>query len=644
MTTIIGNNLDNTLNGTSGSDLIVAKDGDDVINAGAGNDIINAGAGNDIINAGSGNDLVIAGSGNDIVDAGSGDDFIIAGSGNDVIDGGLGNDIIFGDSGNDTIMFSQGHDFVDGGLGIDRIVFAGNRAAFNIEVIYPWNSEHNGCGTLLYKVTEIATGSYTLFTRIESLQFADVTVTPFDAAHNHAPTDILLSNMVVNENFTGIVGNLAGVDAETLPANMTYSIIGGADAAKFALSGSQLVLINPADYETAQSLQVIIQAKDAGGLIVNKTFTIGVNDVNEAPNLSLVQTHATSVDENNAATAIATLAITDPDTAAAFTDNHYVLSGADADKFYMDVNVLMLAGVNYESLPAGDKTLDVTVIAVDTGDNSLHSDPQNFSVIINDVNEAGVILNGSGGNDTLYGGDGDDIINANAGNDILYGFYGNDILNGGTGNDTLVGGNGDDTLNGNAGNDFLNGNAGADTLNGGDGIDTANYSSSASAVNVSLVAGAANTGGDAEDDTFIFSGGLNTVEQILGSSFNDTLTGNDQDNVLIGNDGDDHLNGGGGNDVLSGGTGSDTFFYSLANEGNDTVHGGTGDIDIIAFSDIALAATVSFNLTSGSVTSFSDSGWSFTADAAGTINFAGGSITFDGIEQLYRPVPPDKGK
>ena len=135
------------------------------------------------------------------------------------------------------------------------------------------------------------------------------------------------------------------------------------------------------------------------------------------------------------------------------------------------------------------------------------------------------------------------------------------------GGDTLSGGAGDDTLNGGAGDDTLYGGAGDDTLDGGDGIDTLSYRNDEAGVTVNL---ASETVTDSWGDTDTIS----NFENIEGSAFVDTLTGDDNDNVLIGLAGNDTLNGGAGDDMLVGGDGIDTL---NGGEGNDTLVGGAGD-------------------------------------------------------------------
>ena len=226
-------------------------------------------------------------------------------------------------------------------------------------------------------------------------------------------------------------------------------------------------------------------------------------------------------------------------------------------------------------------------------------------------------LTGSLFADTLTGDASANVLDGYGGDDELKGGGGADTLIGGTGTDTAVytdsssavtvnlisglgfGGTAEgdtlsqienvtgsiyaDTLTGDAyanrlfgsnGDDTLKGGGGADTLEGGSGIDTVQYSDSGSGVTVALLVGTG-SGGTAEGDTF------SSIENVLGSIYADTLSGDDDANVLSGGIGDDWLKGGGGADTLNGGTGNDTATY-LNHGGGVTVSlasgtGTTGD-------------------------------------------------------------------
>lgn len=110
--------------GTGGSDVLVAGDRKDMLDGGAGDDTLLAGGGNDMVDAGAGNDRVVAGDGNDIVEGGAGNDALMGGSGNDVLHGGSGNDVLMGGAGNDTLNGGEGNDVLTGGSGADTFVFA----------------------------------------------------------------------------------------------------------------------------------------------------------------------------------------------------------------------------------------------------------------------------------------------------------------------------------------------------------------------------------------------------------------------------------------------------------------------------------------------------------------------------------------
>jgi Ca2+-binding RTX toxin-like protein len=165
-------------------------------------------------------------------------------------------------------------------------------------------------------------------------------------------------------------------------------------------------------------------------------------------------------------------------------------------------------------------------------------------------------IEGTDEGDVLYGGELVDPHASDTGSDTLFAGSGDDTLFGQDGNDFLYGEDGNDVLYGDAGNDWLTGGDGGDLIDGGGaGRDTASYRSSTAAVFVALhddLTGTA-SGGDAEGDTLL------GIESIVGSDFDDTLTGNREDNVLAGLDGNDILRGGDGDDELDGGAGADTL-------------------------------------------------------------------------------------
>jgi Ca2+-binding RTX toxin-like protein len=247
---------------------------------------------------------------------------------------------------------------------------------------------------------------------------------------------------------------------------------------------------------------------------------------------------------------------------------------------------------------------------------------------------ANILGVGNGLDNLIVGNGGNNALTGLAGADSLYGFGGEDFLLGGAGGDTLDGGAGSDTalytgsaavtidlgahiylggdatgdtltgienvtgsafadvlvgdaaaniLSGGGSDDTLNGGAGNDTMDGGAGVDTVSYSAAAGAVSIDLnVAAQAATGGLGTDT-------LSSIENVLGGTFADTLTGNAGANKLYGGAGLDTVYGGAGNDVIEGGgdtdglfggADSDTFDYNLG-AGTDNVYDFINDVDTI---------------------------------------------------------------
>lgn len=239
-----------------------------------------------------------------------------------------------------------------------------------------------------------------------------------------------------------------------------------------------------------------------------------------------------------------------------------------------------------------------------------------------------LFIQGSDGNDIIWSNAGDDNLGGQTGDDFLHGGPGDDLLAGHQGADILVGGAGNDTadyrisgaavfidlensvfsggdaegdslegieniigsdlesgrdwiygddfanyIQGLNGADILEGGAGADIIDGGDGWDYARYERSDAGVTVNLNTNV-NTGGDAEGDM------IYNVEAVVGSAYDDHITGANDKDYLRGEDGDDYLDGGLGTDQLFGGNGNDTYYYAA---GRDTLHEQNTGIDRVVF-------------------------------------------------------------
>lgn len=163
----------------------------------------------------------------------------------------------------------------------------------------------------------------------------------------------------------------------------------------------------------------------------------------------------------------------------------------------------------------------------------------------------GVVVDLAAGTGTKYFGGTDTISTVE--NVTLMAGTGSSTITGSTADNVLVAASGNDTIDGGSGNDTIDGGLGNDVLIGGLGIDTVLYTHATSGITVNLnTTSAQNTGGSGTDTVSGF-------ENLIGSAFNDTITGTSGDNTIDG--------GSGGSDVLAGGLGNDTVSYALSTAG-----------------------------------------------------------------------------
>ena len=533
--------------------------------------------------------------GNDSLNGTSGPDHIYGYAGNDRLVGGGDNDSIYGGDGVDYITGGFGNDLIDGGSGIDRAGWYQTNqslggATVNLGIAGPQNTGSQGWDTL---------------TGIENLSG-----TPF--------ADSLTGDN--NNNW------LWGAAATISPGNVSTTNNDYLDGQ----GGDDLLTVGIGDH-------VIIGGGDVDTLRFTENF-----GSDPAVNISLALQGGAQDTLNGSWT---------------LTGIENLVGGTADDNLTGDGNANVLAGFFGNDILNGGGGNDTLL-----GDGSINVDAN--QVVTTVLDQGGV-----GGNDTLSGGLGDDQLRGGAGSDTasyenasgavqlyLYGggygeAYGADgydqlydienltggafndwlfaddadnVLSGGGGHDSLRGYGGNDTLLGGGGDEFLNGGLGDDVIDGGAGVDRAAFYTDATAgVTVDLgIAGPQNTGQGM--DTLV------NVENVSGTVFDDTLTGDGNDNVLWGSastvspgniatTNNDTISGAGGNDLL------------ILGIGNHVVDGGDG-IDTFQFNENGAVETgITLSLQQqGSVQASGNGNWTLSGIENLSGSIAGDSLTGDG--------------
>jgi Ca2+-binding RTX toxin-like protein len=133
-------------------------------------------------------------------------------------------------------------------------------------------------------------------------------------------------------------------------------------------------------------------------------------------------------------------------------------------------------------------------------------------------------------------------------------------LTGSPGDDVIHGNDQANVLDGAAGADVIVGGLGDDTIDGGPGGDTLDFSNAAAGIFVDL--GNNRASGEGTDT-------VQGIENVVGSQFDDNLTGDAEANILAGGAGNDTIDGGDEDDTLLGGDDVDTVSFASSSTSID---------------------------------------------------------------------------
>uniref|UniRef100_UPI000AD98260 beta strand repeat-containing protein n=1 Tax=Pseudomonas sp. Q12-87 TaxID=177989 RepID=UPI000AD98260 len=387
------------------------------------------------------------------------------------------------------------------------------------------------------------------------------------AVDDNVITNVLSGNIVVPGEL--LLGNDSDANGDPLTASPTSFNTGwvakGADftgstgTASFTGNNVQSINLNRSAFvANTAAMTAVLVVSGALGAVSNNN----VNDEDRL-NISLKQGETLTLDHNLAAGHITLEYSLNGGPFIAIADGASFTAAADGDYQIHVTNIANASGGN----PNGAENYQLTMTVNYAGAHDITSDYHGTyttsdahggsdSAAVGISYQAGNTLTGTSGDDVLLAGNGDNVLNAGDGNDILSAGSGNNTLHGGAGNDLLYSGTGNDLLD------------------GGTGTDTASYAHAGSAVTVNLGLLAAQNTLGAGTDT------LSSIENLVGSNFNDTLTGDGASNRIDGGLGHDVLNGGGGDDLLigglgnntlTGGSGADTFQWQAGNSGHDVI-------------------------------------------------------------------------
>jgi Ca2+-binding RTX toxin-like protein len=421
---------------------------------------------------------------------GSGGDTLIGNVIGNKLNGNGGADILTGGGGDDIFVFGAGYgadvvtDFVAGSGTIDEIdlsQLAGFDSFSDVLAI----ATQTGSNTVL----SFAAGQTLTLQNVSrtSLTAGDfIYAPPSSDGANEAPTSITLSKTSIGENLAGAVVGTVTVGDPDGDTAFTFAV----SDARFQVTGApgayQLKLAAGVtlDYETAASVPVTVTATDAGGLSVQRAFTISVLD---APGVTITGTSGHDVidatrsptgqpkptDENDSINGMS-----GNDTIRGGGGNDSIQGSSGSDVLYGDAGKDSLTGGSgTDALNGGDG--DDTFVVSGSGDSldTFAGGAGTDTILV--TGTANLTLSGfraATASVEAWSGNGKGVVGTISANvyDLsgLASLAGLAFLDGAGGNDTITGSRFADLLRGGSGNDRVTGGRGDDFLTGGSGYDT----------------------------------------------------------------------------------------------------------------------------------------------------------------------------
>jgi hypothetical protein len=260
----------------------------------------------------------------------------------------------------------------------DVEVYSGNNPAYTIPIATAVHS-----GIYRFEVTN------TVVTELK-LKSDPITVSVL-VPGNNPPTNITISVSSINENYSGDLGTLKAIDADTSDTH-TFTLAKGngtndRDNGMFSISGKTLKLNSFADYESTQQLNLFVMANDFKGGLFTKALTINVNDVNEAPEFKNQVTSATIDETAPNGFVVLYLQAKDPENKPVIFS---ITSGNDNDAFGIEGNKLIVKDntkLNYDV-----KNQYILKVNASDSTNSANID---IKVTLSKINKMPVVENSS---------------------------------------------------------------------------------------------------------------------------------------------------------------------------------------------------------------------------------------------------------